>query len=163
MNKKRKVVVTGDSLLNGISEKGLSRDHQVTVKNFPGGTSEKVLEEIENLVADKPDCIIIHEGTNNITNSINSALKTLMKIVKNVKKSSPNTKVVFSSILLRKDKKDISKKVTDINSPLKNYCQQKYLDIIDNNNILEKHSGNRKLHLKKRGNSVLANNFVKYS
>ena len=44
-----------DSFLNGICEKGLSRDHQVTVKNFPGGNSEKVLKETENLVADKPD------------------------------------------------------------------------------------------------------------
>ena len=41
LNKKKKVVVTDDSLLNGISEKGLSRGHQVTVKNFPGGTSKK--------------------------------------------------------------------------------------------------------------------------
>ena len=61
LNKNKKVVVTGDSLLNGISEKGLSRDHQVTVKNCLGGISEKVLEEIENLVADKPGCIILHE------------------------------------------------------------------------------------------------------
>ena len=82
--------------------------------------------------------------------------------MKDVKKSSPNTKLVFSSILIRKDKKDISKKVTDINSRLKNYCQQKHLDFIDNSNILEEHLGNRKLHLNKRGNSVLANNFMKY-
>ena len=158
LNKNKKVVVTGDSLLNGISEKGLSRDHQVTVKNFPGGTTEKVLEEIENLVADKPDYIIIHAGTNDITKGINS-LNSVKKIVKDVKKSSPNTKLVFSSILIRKDKKGISKKVTDINSRLKNYCQQKHLDFIDNSNILEEHLGNRKRHLNKRGNSVLANNF----
>ena len=82
--------------------------------------------------------------------------------MKDVKKSSPNTKLVFSSILIRKDKKGISKKVTDINSRLKNYCQQKHLDFIDNSNILEEHLGNRKLHLNKRGNSVLANNFIKY-
>ena len=72
-NKKTKVVVTGDSLLNGISEKWLSRSHQVTFKNFPGGTSENVLEETENLIGDKPDCIIIHAGTNDITNDINSS------------------------------------------------------------------------------------------
>ena len=116
LNKKKKVVVAGDSLLNGISEKGLLRDHQVTVKNLPGGTTEKVLEEIEDLLADKPDCIIIHAGTNDITNGINS-LNSVKKVVKDVKKSSPNTKFVFSSILIRKDKKGISKKVTDINSP----------------------------------------------
>ena len=72
LNKKRKVVVAGDSLLNGISKKRLSRNHQVTVKNFPGGTSEKVLQEMENLIAHKPDCIIIHAGTNDITNGIKS-------------------------------------------------------------------------------------------
>ena len=72
-NKKTKVVVTGDSLLNGISEKWLSRSHQVTFKNFPGGTSENVLEETENWIGDKPDCIIIHAGTNDITNGIISS------------------------------------------------------------------------------------------
>ena len=40
-DKKRKVVVTADPFLNGISEKGLSRNHQVTVKNFPGRISKK--------------------------------------------------------------------------------------------------------------------------
>ena len=72
-NKKRKVVVTGDSLLNGIIEKWLSKNHQVTFKNFTRGTSENVLEEAENLIGDKPDCIIIHAGTNDITNGINSS------------------------------------------------------------------------------------------
>ena len=40
---------------------------------------------MENLVADKPDCIIIHAGTNNINNGINS-LNSVKKITKNVKK-----------------------------------------------------------------------------
>ena len=61
-----------------------SRNHRVTVKNFPGGTSEKVLEEIENLVAGKPDCIIIHAGMNDIVNGINS--NSVKKTVKNEKK-----------------------------------------------------------------------------
>ena len=50
LNKKRKVVVTDNSLLNGISVKKLSRNHQLTVKKFPDGTSEKLLEKMENLV-----------------------------------------------------------------------------------------------------------------
>ena len=109
LNKKRKVVVTGASLLNGISEKGLSRDHQVTVKNFPGGTSEKISEEIENLLADKPGCITIHAGTSDIANGINS-LNLVKKIAKNVKKSSPSRKLVFSNIFSGKIKKTFRKK-----------------------------------------------------
>ena len=37
---KRKVIVVGDSLLNGINERGLSKDFNVKVKNIPGGSSE---------------------------------------------------------------------------------------------------------------------------
>lgn len=36
-NKKRKVVVKRNFLLNGKSKNGLSRNHKVTVKSFPGG------------------------------------------------------------------------------------------------------------------------------
>ena len=46
--------------------------------------------------------------------------------------------------------------MTDINNRLKNYCQQKHLNFIDNSNILEGHLGNRKLQSNKRGNSVSA-------
>ena len=98
-----------DSLLNGISEKLLSRNHQVIVRNFPGGNSKKILEERNNLVADKPDCIIVHAGMNNITNSINS-LNSVKKIAKHVKKRFANTKLVFSSRILRKIKKTFRKK-----------------------------------------------------
>ena len=68
-----KVCYPDGSLLNGISEIWLSRNHQVTVRNVPGGTSKKKkIEEMDNLVVDKPDCIIIHAGINNITNGLNS-------------------------------------------------------------------------------------------
>ena len=123
INKNKKLVITGDSLLNGISEKMLSRNHQVTVKNFPGRTSRTFPGELR--VADKPERIIIHALT--LQKVINS-LSSVEKIVKNVKKNSPNTKLAFSTILLRKYKKDISKKVTDINSCSKNYCQEKHLE-----------------------------------
>ena len=77
-------------------------------------------------------------------------------------KLSPNTKVAFSSIVTRKDKKDISKTVQDTNSPLKNYCSLNNIDFIQNSNIMEEHLGIKKLHLDKKGNSLLANNFLKY-
>ena len=45
---KEKVTVTGDSVLNGISEKNLPRTHKVT--NFPGGTSEKIVDKFDDLI-----------------------------------------------------------------------------------------------------------------
>ena len=43
--KKPRVIITGDSLLNGLNEKGLSKDNRVKIKNFPGVTTETILEE----------------------------------------------------------------------------------------------------------------------
>ena len=82
-------------------------------------------------------------------------------MVKKVKNSSPNTKLVFSSVILRKDKKDMSKKVGETNQWLKNDCKQKNIDFVDNSNIMEEHVGSKKLHLDKRGSTILAKNILK--
>ena len=105
--------------------------------------------------------MIVHAGTNDITNGINS-LNCPKKIIKKVKQISPNTKVVFSSLITRKDKKDLDKKVVEVNSRLKDFWAQKNIYFIDSMNIKEEHLGNKKLHLNKRENTVLANNLLKY-
>ena len=151
--------MTGDSILNSMNEKGLSKSHNVNVKSYPGATSEDILDKINNLLKVKPDCLLVHVGTNDLTNNVD-LLISVKKMVKKVKNSSPNTKLVFSSVILRKDKKDISKKVGETNQRLKNYCKQKNIDFVDNSNIIEEHLGSKKLHLNRRGNSILAKNIL---
>ena len=63
-----KVIVVGDSL-NGINEKGFCKKHDVEVKNVLGGTT--VPDKVDTLVGQKPDCIIMYGGTNDITKGIN--------------------------------------------------------------------------------------------
>ena len=63
---------------------------------------------------------------------------------------------------MHKDKKDIWMKVGEINQRLKNYCRQKYVDFVDNSNIVEEHLGSKKFHLNQRGNCLLAKNILKY-
>ena len=65
--KKRKIIIVGDSLLNGIHEKGLSKNHTVKVNNIPGGTSDAILDKLEDFLSYKPDGLIVHAGTNGIT------------------------------------------------------------------------------------------------
>ena len=50
----------------------------------------------------------------------------------------------------------------DVNNRLKNYCTQTNLDCIENDKTKEEHLGNKKLHLNKKGNTVFANNLLKY-
>ena len=70
-----------------------------------------------------------------------------------MKRISPNIKIAFSSITIRKDKKGIDKNVFETNARLKNHSSQKKLEYIKNTNIKEEHLGVKKLHLNKRGNS----------
>ena len=100
--KKRKIIIVGDSQLNGIHEKGLSKNHSVKVNKIPGGTSEAILDKLDDFLKNKPDGLIVRAGTNDITREKNLLNNVILK---HVKKLSPNTKVAFSSIVIRKDKK----------------------------------------------------------
>ena len=107
---KVKTVVTGDSMLHGVNEKGLSKSRNVKVKNYSVAASEDILDKIVDLLKVEPDCLLVHVGTNDLTNNGN-LLNLVKKMVIKVKNSSPNTKLVFSSVILRKDKKYIWKKL----------------------------------------------------
>ena len=39
--------------------------------NFPGGTSEKILEKLDDIIKEQPDDLIVHVGTNDLTNNVN--------------------------------------------------------------------------------------------
>ena len=45
------------------------RDNKV--KNYPGAKSEDILDKIDNLLKVKPDCLLVHIGTNYLTNNVN--------------------------------------------------------------------------------------------
>ena len=42
-------------MVNGISEKGFNVNHKVKIVNFPGGTSEKILEQLDVIIKEMPD------------------------------------------------------------------------------------------------------------
>ena len=53
VEQKTKVVVTGDSLLNGIHEQRLSKNHNVKVNCFPSGTGQTILENPDKPVTEQ--------------------------------------------------------------------------------------------------------------
>ena len=104
----------------------MSKNHSVKVNNIPGGTSDAILDKLDDFLKNKPDGLIVHAVTNDITKGKN-LLNNVKKNLKQVKKLSPNIKAASSSIVTRKDKKDISKTVQDTNSQLQKLLQsEKY-------------------------------------
>ena len=153
------VVVIGDYMLNNINARRLSRSKKVDVLNFLGATNSDIVNEIDEVLKRKPESLIIHIGTNDLTNNIN-LLSDFKKIVNNVKKTSPYAVLSFSDIVFRKDKKNIENIRADTNSWLKNYCKQKNIKLIINDNLKEEHLGIKKLHLNRKGNTAFARNFL---
>ena len=118
-------------MVNGISEKGLSVNHKVKIVNFPGGTSKKILEKLDVIIKEKPDDLIVHVGTNDITNNVN-LLTNVKKVFNKVFKELPSTSIAFSSIINRKEKTNIQETLTETNACLKNFCKQKGISFIKN-------------------------------
>ena len=91
-------------MLNNINARGLFKSKKVDILNFPGATSSDIVNKIDEVLKGKPESLIIHIGTNDLTNNIN-LLANVKKIVNKVKKTSPDTVLSFSDIVFRKDKK----------------------------------------------------------
>ena len=136
-------------MLNNISEKGLSKTHKVRVINFVGGTSEKITDQLDDLIKGKPDDLIVHVGTNDIANDVN-LFNNVKKIFRKVSEDYPSTQLAFSSIIVRKDKENLEKSIIETNARLKNYFSQNRLGYIENNGIKDVHLGKKRLHLNKK-------------
>ena len=75
----------------GIHEKLLSKAHNIKLKNYPGAANEYILDEADHSVKSKPDRVLVHLGTNDITNNV-KLLNLVKKVVKKLRNSSPNLK-----------------------------------------------------------------------
>ena len=74
-------------MLNSINSRGLSKSKKVTVINHPGATSDVIEEELEATVKEnsKINTLIVHAGTNDLTNNINT-LRSVKKYAKRQKR-----------------------------------------------------------------------------
>ena len=76
-------------MLNGIHDRGMNKDEKnmkVNIRKYPGASSIDILDHIKPSLWKVPEQIIIHAGTNNISN-ITNYLKNDKKIVKLVKRN----------------------------------------------------------------------------
>ena len=85
-------------MVNGISEKGLSVNHEVKIVNFACGTSEKTLVKLDDIIKKQPVNLVFHVRTNDLTNNVN-LLTNVRKIFNKVSKISPSTSILQSPIV----------------------------------------------------------------
>ena len=144
-----------------------------SVRNHPGATSSQMKKHVEAVMEDNPEILILHCGTNDITKkkldkSANpprevsiDTVGEMENIFKYVKKTSPNLPIAWSAITPRLDG-DYANIVRGENSKMKELCSRYNVDYIDNNNFEQNCLGEKGLHPNKRGNSILAVNYLNY-
>ena len=88
----------------------------------PGCSSEDMVDYVKPVARKKPDTLIIHVGTNDLTKGVNT-MKKVRKCLKVIREldNTENIQIGFSSIIERTDK-DFSNEVKETNIKLKNYC-----------------------------------------
>ena len=121
---KKAVAIKRDSILNAIEQHGLSNESfKVRVKNYSGVATEDICDHLKPEIWKKPDVVIIHAGTNDLTNN-NKLLENYKGMADLVRSKLPNCKLVISNLMTRKDKNEIDKKVETFKIKLSKFCKK---------------------------------------
>ena len=151
-------MIVGDSMLNNINSRGISKTHKINVLNVSGLKSDDIRDHLNPSIRRKPDAIICHVGTNDIAENIDTA-KNLQEVINKIKKKSAHTRIGISSIFTRTDIPNIGEKVQALNAKLKTLCDDNLVSYIENANIDEMCLGKRKLHPNKKGRGIFCKKF----
>ena len=69
----------------------------------------------------------------------------------------------ISTLLIRNDDNNISVKVNQVNSILKDICNQRKIPLLVNTNITSTHLNSKGLHLNRQGSATLQRNFKDFA
>ena len=135
---RKNITIIGDSVLNGLQEAGMQKDHNVKVRAHSGATTRDIIDHIKPVVRKRPSCVIIHSGTHDLTQGIDT-IENMKSIIEETRQKSPDTEILR-----------------------KNLAKELNVQVIDNSNVDESCLNRKQLHLNRRGDSVLANNYIKF-
>ena len=141
----------------------MRKRHNVKIRAHSGATSLDIKDHIRPIVRRKPDCVLVHCGTNDLTKKDGiDTIETIKEIISEAKNESPDTTIALSSLTVRRDHEGMSNKVNELNRSLKKLAKEQGIPIIENSNIDNSCLSARKLHLNRKGDSTLARNFVNF-
>ena len=141
----------------------MNKDENIKVKirKYPGASSINILDHAKPSLRKSLEQVIIHAGTNDISNNTNY-LRNVKMILKLVKETWKDTKLSFYLVICCTDIKDISDTISTINFRLENYCKQQNLGFMGNENIKKSDLNSKGLHLHEFGSSKLAKNLLDF-
>ena len=168
-NKRRAAVIIGDSLVKNIKawelkEKCDSSD-KVYVKCFNGATIKDMKSYIQPTIERKPNLIVLHTGTNDLSLKLNNEQKSELQIANEIFELAKSIKengieVVISGLLPRGDRLETNRK--RVNLILADLCTENNYAFLEHPNIdPSKHLNSSKVHLNRMGDCAFENNLLR--
>ena len=148
---------------------GKKPEHTKTINNVrntvkarpnPGASTHDLMDYVKPAMRKKPKALVIHTGTNEIQQEINT-MKMVKKLVKVIKEiySERETEIIFSGLIQREDH-DFRDQLEEINVKLKRYCESKGYRFVEYSNIDGGFLNRSKLRLNKKGTALLSRNIA---
>lgn len=150
-----------DTIICNLYPRKSSKFKDVSIRNFPGSSTDQIYEYIKTSLKRKPTEILVHVGINDITVGTDT-MGNIRKIMTLVDEDSPNTKLSFSSVILGNKFKTMVEQMNDLNSELEELCKTNNFGFIDNTNLDESCLDFKTLHLNSKGDSLLSRNILKH-
>ena len=140
--KGKSVAILGDSMvkhLNGCEMSKKIKNCKVYVRPFPGAKILCMDDYKKPSIRDKPDHFIIHVGTNdlNLEMSPKQIAESIVDLAMSLRTESNNVSV--SNIILRTNNSLLNQKGCEVNSHLKDLCEERNLYLIDNTKKFRQH------------------------
>ena len=113
--------------LNGWEMSKKIKNCKVYVRSFPGAKVQRMDDYKKPSIRDKPDHSIIHVGTNDLNSeaSPKSIAESIVDLAMSLKTESNDVSV--SNIILRTDNSLLNQKGCEVNSHLKDFCEERNL------------------------------------
>ena len=119
------ILTTFNLMIKYVNGRKVSRNDSVKVRSHLAATTDDFIDYVRPTVRKKPNLIIIHSGTNDIQNNVNT-LQKIRKVISSIKEydTDDNIKIALSSIIHRSDH-DFEDKINETNRKLENLCKGK--------------------------------------
>ena len=159
----KRVYIVGDSIIknvNGYDVSGKADQCRVYIRPSLGAKVRCMEDHIKPVIRDKPDHIIFHIGTNDVPSSKDAQEISNSIIELALSAKSESCDVSISNIVVRKDRHQ--NKCQEVNDHLKEMCREKNINLIDHSKTIRtQHLNKSRLHLTKKGTSILSSTFIR--
>ena len=156
---KEKIFIVGDSMVKNLHGWMMSRTKTVKVHSFSGSTVQDTEYFVEPLLARYPDHIILHVGTNNLSDESMTADRIADNVFQLANKiEERGIKCTISELITRRDENN--EKVKLVNKKLEERKSKTNIGLVKHDNIVSNYLNYGGLHLNRRGDGALALNMI---